>query len=209
MTAARHRHLRAVPSDRPASPPQPIDVPAVLSRETLLNARDGDPVAFAQLVRTYYPRCLRFAQHLLSSREDAEECVQDTFVRVHRALHRYEERERFDAWLFRILANRCRTARRRLTRWRLFHSADLDRVTPISTSRVDGFVARDEIWHALGGLTEEQREAFLLRHVEGLTYEDIAAVAGIAVTAVRMRVSRACARLRDTINEADAERRDR
>jgi RNA polymerase sigma-70 factor, ECF subfamily len=205
MTAARPRLLRAIPNDRPA----PVDIPAALSRETLLSARDGDSVAFAQLVRTYYPRCLRFAQHLLSSREDAEECVQDTFVRVHRALHRYEERERFDAWLFRILANRCRTARRRVARWSLFHSADLDHVTPISSARVDGFVARDEIWHALAGLTEEQREAFLLRHVEGLTYEDIAAVAGIAVTAVRMRVSRACARLRETITDTDAERRNR
>jgi len=205
MTAARPRLLRAIPHDRTA----PIDIPAALSRETLLSARDGDSDAFAQLVRAYYPRCLRFAQHLLSSREDAEECVQDTFVRVHRALHRYEERERFDAWLFRILANRCRTARRRVARWSLFHSADLDHVTPISSARVDGFVARDEIWHALAGLTEEQREAFLLRHVEGLTYEDIAAVAGIAVTAVRMRVSRACARLRETITDTDAERRNR
>ena len=205
MTAARPRLLRAIPHDRTA----PVDFPAALSRETLLSARDGNPAAFAQLVRTYYPRCLRFAQHLLSSREDAEECVQDTFVRVHRALHRYEERERFDAWLFRILANRCRTARRRVARWSLFHSADLDHVTPISAARVDGFVARDEIWHALAGLTEEQREAFLLRHVEGLTYEDIAAVAGIAVTAVRMRVSRACARLRETITDTDAERRNR
>ena len=114
-----------------------------------------------------------------------------------------------DAWLFRILANRCRTARRRVTRWSLFHSTDLDRVTPTSTARVDGFVARDEIWHALSELTEEQREAFLLRHVEGLSYEEIAAVAGIAVTAVRMRVSRACARLREAIVETDAERRSR
>jgi RNA polymerase sigma-70 factor (ECF subfamily) len=186
-----------------------VDAQVTLSRDVLRRARAGDPVAFAQLVRTYYPRCLRFAQHLLSNREDAEECVQDTFVRVHRALHRYEERERFDAWLFRILANRCRTARRRVTRWRLFHSADLDRVTPTSTARVDGFVARDEIWHALNALTDEQRESFLLRHVEGLSYEEIAAVSGIAVTAVRMRVSRACARLRDAISEADAERRSR
>jgi RNA polymerase sigma-70 factor (ECF subfamily) len=205
MTAARYRVLRAIPNERPAA----VEIPTSVSRETLRRARAGDQVAFAQLVRTYYPRCLRFAQHLLSNREDAEECVQDTFVRVHRALHRYEERERFDAWLFRILANRCRTARRRVTRWRLFHSADLDRVTPTSTARVDGFVARDEIWHALSELTEEQREAFLLRHVEGLSYEEIAAISGIAVTAVRMRVSRACSRLRDTIIAADAERRSR
>jgi RNA polymerase sigma-70 factor (ECF subfamily) len=203
MTLARYSVLRAIPSERS------VDIPVGISGETLRRAREGDPVAFAQIVRHYYPRCLRFAQHLLSNREDAEECVQDTFVRVHRALHRYEERERFDAWLFRILANRCRTARRRVTRWRLFHSTDLDRVTPTSTARVDGFVARDEIWHALSELTDEQREAFLLRHVEGLSYEEIAAIAGIAVTAVRMRVSRACARLRDAIIAADAERRTR
>ncbi|MGH7710661.1 MAG: RNA polymerase sigma factor, partial [Gemmatimonadaceae bacterium] len=204
MTAPRYKVLHVIPNERRSAPP--VDVAAGISRETLRAARNGDQVAFAVLVRTYYPRCLRFAQHLLSNKEDAEECVQDTFVRVHRALHRYEERERFDAWLFRILANRCRTARRRVTRWSLFHSTDLDRVTPTSTARVDGFVARDEIWHALAELTEEQREAFLLRHVEGLNYEEIAAIAGIAVTAVRMRVSRACARLRDAILEADAER---
>ena len=94
MTAARHRLLRTVPQERL------VDAAAAISHETIRSARNGDPVAFAQLVRMYYPRCLRFAQHLLSSREDAEECVQDTFVRVHRALHRYEERERFDAWLY-------------------------------------------------------------------------------------------------------------
>jgi RNA polymerase sigma-70 factor, ECF subfamily len=200
MTPARNSLLRAVPNERHA------EIALGVTRETLRAARDGDAAAFARVVETYYARCLRFAQHLLSSREDAEECVQDTFVRVHRALHRYEERERFDAWLFRILANRCRTARRRVARWRLFHSADLDRVTPTSTARVDGFLARDEIGRALDVLTDEQREAFLLRHVEGLSYEEIGAVTGIAVTAVRMRVSRACARLRDAISERDERR---
>ncbi|MGQ0538751.1 MAG: RNA polymerase sigma factor [Gemmatimonadaceae bacterium] len=201
MTVAKHRVVGAIPSEQLAA-----EAPAV-TRQTLLSARAGDADAFALIVRAYYPRCLRFAQHLLASREDAEECVQDTFVRVHKSLHRYEERERFDAWLFRILANRCRTARRRLMRWQLFHSADLDRVTPSSSPRVEEIYARDEIWRALGALSSEQREAFLLRHVEGLGYEEIAAIAGIAVTAVRMRVSRACTRLREVITESDAIRR--
>ncbi|HXE57571.1 MAG TPA: sigma-70 family RNA polymerase sigma factor, partial [Gemmatimonadales bacterium] len=78
-------------------------------------AAAGDPKAFELLVRRHYERCLRFALHLLGDRRDAEEAVQDTFVRAHRALPGYEERQRFEAWLFRVLVNRCRTmaARRR------------------------------------------------------------------------------------------------
>src|ERR1700737_2225675 len=83
--------------------------PAIL-RRILQEARGGDVRAFAELVDMYYPRCLRFALHMLTSRSDAEEAVQDAFVRVHRALPRYREEEAFEPWLFRILANRCRTA---------------------------------------------------------------------------------------------------
>ena len=66
--------------------------------------------AFATLVDMYYARCLRFALHMLASRRDAEEAVQDTFVRVYRALPTYREQDAFEPWLFRILGNRCRTA---------------------------------------------------------------------------------------------------
>jgi RNA polymerase sigma-70 factor (ECF subfamily) len=66
--------------------------------------------AFAALVDMYYARCLRFALHMLANRSDAEEAVQDTFVRVYRALPSYVEQEAFEPWLFRILANRCRSA---------------------------------------------------------------------------------------------------
>ena len=70
-------------------------------------AKGGDVRAFATLVDTYYARCLRFALHMLGNRDDAEEAVQDAFIRVYRALPGYEEREAFEPWLFRILANRC------------------------------------------------------------------------------------------------------
>src|SRR5258708_12431689 len=72
-------------------------------------ARNGDVRAFAALVDGYYARCLRFALHMLANRSDAEEAVQDTFIRVYPALPKYEEREAFEPWLFRILANRSPT----------------------------------------------------------------------------------------------------
>src|ERR671933_2520417 len=69
----------------------------------------GDADAFAILVDRYYDRYARYAVHMLGSREDAEEALQDAFLRAYRSLDRYEERERFAAWLFRIVVNQCRT----------------------------------------------------------------------------------------------------
>ena len=191
-------YSRALPNE------QLLDSPDGLPAETLCAARHGNSVAFAQLVRAYYPRCLRFARHFLATREDAEECVQDMFVRVHQALRRYEERERFNSWLFRILANRCRTARNRARRLLQLHRANRHRITSTSAAPVDGFVLGDELSRVLSELPRDQREAFLLRHLEGFTYEQIADIAGIAVTAARMRVSRASSRLRDAVTDLQA-----
>jgi len=87
-------------------------LPAEVAPEALVRAaRDGDVRAFAVLVTRYHARALRFALNMGLVREDAEEVVQDAFVRVHRALPRFRDGAAFEPWLFRILANRCRSAR--------------------------------------------------------------------------------------------------
>ena len=73
----------------------------------------GDAEAYARLVDRHYDRCARIALRILGNREDAEEAVQDAFLRAFRALASYEDRERFSAWLTRILVNQCRTVRAR------------------------------------------------------------------------------------------------
>ncbi|MEO7714427.1 MAG: sigma-70 family RNA polymerase sigma factor, partial [Gemmatimonadaceae bacterium] len=131
-------------------------------------ARAGDVRAFATLVDTYYARCLRFALHMLESRADAEEAVQDTFVRIYRALPSYREQDAFEPWLFRILGNRCRTAGARARRHAAFMEYG-DVPERVSTSARDADIAwQDEIGLALRALPAEQREAFLMRHVEGM-----------------------------------------
>ena len=180
---------RALPNERRSYEP------AVVAAATLRAARAGDDVAFAEIVRTYYPHCLRFAQHLTGTTEDAEECVQDTFVRVHRALHRYEERDRFNSWLFHILANRCRTARIRARRSELIRDTLL-RLPRASATLDDSVSAGEQLARAFSGLPHDLREAFLLRHVDGFSYDQISRIIGVGVTAARMRVSRAGARLR-------------
>ena len=69
----------------------------------------GNAEAFGDLVERYRDRYARYALHMLGNREDAEEALQDAFVRAYRSLARCEDPERFGAWLFRILVNRCRT----------------------------------------------------------------------------------------------------
>ena len=195
MHAKRQQLEEWYPNERSVTPP--------VSPQLLCAARDGDQRAFAQLVRAYYPRCLRFARYVVGNPADAEECVQDTFVRVHRALHRYEERDRFNSWLFRILANRCRTTRHRI-RWRQAQSLAFAFGRSVESTVTDDFEAQEALSKALAALPDDQREAFLLRHVEGLAYDQIAAVTGVAITAVRMRVSRAGARLRDAVARIQA-----
>src|SRR3954465_15266923 len=89
--------------------PHPAHATGLDSR-TLTRAKLGDIDAFTEIVQAYHSRCLRFARAMLRNADDAEDVVQDAFVRLYRALPRYEERQRFEPWLFQILGNCCRTA---------------------------------------------------------------------------------------------------
>src|SRR3989449_2290676 len=76
----------------------------------------GDTGAYAMLVARYRDRLGRYAVHMLGDRQDAEEALQDAFVRAHRSLARCDDPERFGAWLYGILVNRCRTTGGRAAR---------------------------------------------------------------------------------------------
>src|SRR5512134_1169430 len=86
--------------------------------ECVAHAREGDESARAELVVRHHPNCLRFARHLLGDDADAEDAVQETFIRAFAGLASYQERDTFRAWLFQILVHRCRTAAARRARHR-------------------------------------------------------------------------------------------
>lgn len=111
--------------------------------------------------------------------------------------------ERFAAWLFRIVVNRCRTARRRLLRHHRF-DADLPHDVPSNGARPDAFEWRDEITRALSRLRPHYREAFLLRYVEELDYGEMSRVTGVKEPALRMRVKRASDQLRNLLRDLHA-----
>lgn len=173
-------------------------------RLVLLQARQGDRASFARLVEHYYPRALRFALQMLKRREDAEEAVQDTFLRVHDHLARFREDAPFDPWFFRILGNRCRThLARRKRREDTFDYGDLPYDVADEKAieePIDEGFARD-VHRALATLPAEQREAFLLRHVNDMDYEEMTIVTGAKGSTLRMRVKRAIDTLRVRLRE--------
>jgi RNA polymerase sigma-70 factor (ECF subfamily) len=177
---------------------------AATFRLVLQQAQQGDRASFARLVEHYYPRALRFAMQMLRRREDAEEAVQDTFLRVHDHLAGFRDDAPFDPWFFRILGNRCRTLLAK--RKRHYDTIDYGDVPyDVTDDRAadeppdDGF-ARD-VHRALATLPAEQREAFLLRHVNDMDYEEMTIVTGAKGSTLRMRVKRAIDTLRVRLRE--------
>jgi RNA polymerase sigma-70 factor (ECF subfamily) len=168
-------------------------------RDAVLRVRAGDADAFTAIVDLYHGRLLRYAQQFLGNRADAEDVVQEALVRAYRGMARYEDREQLGAWLLRILVNRCRS-----------HVARRRDVEPLDEEalqwepgedRAEAMALRDELGYALALLPTDQREALLLRFVEDLTFDQMSALTGAGVSALKMRVRRACERLRTLMEE--------
>jgi RNA polymerase sigma-70 factor, ECF subfamily len=163
----------------------------------------GDVEAFALLVDRHHARMARYAFHLLGSDAEAEEAVQDSFVRAYRSLATYKEQEQFGAWILRILVNRCRTRLVREKRREEVAAAWVREADqPFEPS--ERLAMRDELAVALAQLPGEQREAVVLRYADELGYDEIASITGAGISALKMRVKRGCQRLRAILEASRA-----
>ena len=164
---------------------------------------------FEQLVRTYQDRLYGFALRLTRSREEAEECAQDTFVRAYYAISRYPEERRKElrlrAWLYQIALNvvRNRARKPRLAAVALDgHLEDLlstqaeDHPETVAINR-EGWTHMES---ALDTLPERYRLAVVLRHVQGLSYAEAADVLGQPVGTTKSDVHRGLGLLREALD---------
>lgn len=161
----------------------------------------GDRERYAQLVERYRDRYARYATRMLGSVDAAEDAVQDAFVRAFDQLAQCKEPDKFIGWFFLILRNRCFAERRRNRT-----SASLDAANDVAAvDRADGGAETAEqrraLQHALLELTPDQREVFVLKHVEGLSYGEIAERLSTSIPSLKMRMHRAYDKLREQLRD--------
>ena len=184
--------------------PLGIDKVEASDAELVRRVRTGDIGAYSALVARYRDRLGRYAVHMLGDREDAEEALQDSFVRAYRSLERCDDPARFGAWLYGILVNRCRTTGARATRRRRMFVHDVEALNNAAhADHAERIEWSDAVNRALTRLAPEYREAFLLKHVEDLEYEQMAQLTGAGVSALKMRVKRAREQLQKFLKEAE------
>ena len=165
-------------------------------RDLVIAYQAGDDEAFAELVREYRPQLLGHARRRLGCPEAAEDAVQEALVRALRAMPRFNGNYRVGPWLHRILSNVCsdegnrqRRASEKTERWA---SNDRALTPPPSTEAELGLDIDDtELLDAIDNLSEQYREALMLRFVDELSYEEVAQVSGVSEENARARVSRA------------------
>lgn len=180
--------------------------------ETALVAalKRGDEAAFSRLVRRYQGRLFGIAYGITLDREESLDIVQETFVKVFQKIHTFRGDSGLATWLYRITVNLSlnwkRRWKRRLRRFHVSLDAD-DSPTPegLPDRRYvpDAVHERAELergfWRALKALPQEIRSVFVLKELEGLSYEDIGRILKIKKGTVSSRLFNARQRLKNTV----------
>jgi RNA polymerase sigma-70 factor (ECF subfamily) len=174
--------------------------------ELVRRAVAGSSRSFDRLVDRHYARCLRFARNQLGGATDAEDAVQEAFVRAWRSLSACTP-ELFGSWLTAIVVNCCRAAGAKRRRRRDATSLDAVDARRLATPppRVDEPLDRTAVGRALATLTPRLREAFQLRHDEELSYAEKMEITGVGESALQMRVSRAVEVMAAALERVDGE----
>ncbi len=168
---------------------------------------DGRKDQYAILVRRYQDVLFRHAERMTGRVDEAEDIVQRTFVRGYRNLASCRDPERVGGWLFRIAANLCKDhAKGRQGREHSLEGMqELRGESPGPDELAERADIRGRIEEALAELPPEQREAFVLKHVEGWSYQEMGERLDASVPALKMRVHRAREELRRLLDYYHAE----
>jgi len=172
----------------------------------VVRAQSGDGDAFRQLVERHSRSVFRLAYRMTGNEQDAEDVVQETFLRAYKQLSHYESRSSFSTWLYRIASNYSLDLirmRKRHQDKRENDTADgrsvLDTVAapaPAQDRLVFGKEVEKQVSAAMNELSDLERSAFVLRHFEGLSIEEIGSMLGTSLNATKHSIFRAVQKLR-------------
>ena len=164
---------------------------------------DGNEEAYAVLVRRYQDTLYRHAERMTGRPDDATDIVQMSFVKGFKNLRRCRDAERVGAWLFRINANQCKDYLKNRRR----QNVSLEDVGALTDEEDDPErdaergQLRSQIRDALDQLSSDEREAFVLKHLEGFSYQEMARMLDASVPALKMRVHRAREGLQELLED--------
>ena len=193
--------LQVVPS---AARQHRLKLGEMTDSEVVQASLDGDPRAFGELVRRYDQRLLNFVYRTIGDRERGQDLVQETFVRVYRHLHRFDQTKKFSTWIYTIASNLAKNELRNRSRnplvlfqtlkkhWDADHRPlewEDTQYKPDDLFRKRNLRAKVE--EAVKQLPEHHRIVFVLREMEGKTYEEIADITGCNLGTVKSRLNRA------------------
>lgn len=174
-------------------------------------SREGDTKAFGELVRRYEGKIFRLAQHVTQNREDAEDVLQETFMKAYEHLDQFQGNSKFYTWIVRIAVNQ---ALMKLRRRKTDKSVSLDEAIDTGEDTIVREIAawdedpeqrfsREELGEildsAIQGLEPPYRSVFVLRDIEELSTEETADALGLSVPAVKSRLLRARLQLREKL----------
>ena len=174
----------------------------------IARVRAGDGEGFRTLVDRHSRSVFRLAYRMTGNEHDAEDVVQETFLRAYKHLNRYESRSSFGTWLYRIAANYCLDLLRVRKRYQdprgpAEDEADAMLALPANEPAQDRMVfsaqVQEKISSALAQLSEQERAAFVLRHYEGFSIEEISGVLKIGDSAAKHSIFRAVQKLRKAL----------
>jgi RNA polymerase sigma-70 factor, ECF subfamily len=177
------RHLQLVGDSLPLSQRSDDDL--------MLLARGGQAAAFDELVRRYQPRAVRIAARYLGDRSAAADAAQSTFLELYRAVPRYQPRGQLSSYLYRVLLNQCRMARRaHVTRERAIETLAVEPAAPPDRPD-DEILATErarEVERGLAQLSPKLRDVLALRYAGELAYDEIAAALDLPLGTVKRRI---------------------
>ncbi len=170
----------------------------------------GDLYAFDLIVKRYKDQLLNFIYRFVGSQEEAEDIVQETFLRVYRKRKAYKRIAKFSTWIYTIAGNLARTELRRRKRRRLFSVTDMgfeDRDYEISDDGLSpereahGVMQEEIIQKEIEKLSPKFREVIILRDIQELSYEEISKIIKVPIGTVKSRVNRARLRLQSRLKD--------
>jgi RNA polymerase sigma-70 factor (ECF subfamily) len=178
-----------------------------LDHDLLRRVQQGDTVAFSNLVERYRDRLMNVIGRMPISQEEAEDIVQETFVRVYQHRDAFDFKHCFSTWLYTIALNLARNELRKKKRYKFVDIFDLqNKEVEVAVDAKIPSNLGPAIEAAVASLPEKYKTAFLLRDIEEVSYEEIARILSVPLGTVKSRVNRARSILRDKLKPRMEER---